>query len=320
MNSVSIWAEGGFAPVFVLAGLLWGTAAFCLPGIAMFRSRDRKKGILCLVLGILGVVLFIPWAAAVVIAAGNGDFKDSRDSFLSKGIWKLAGAAFLVLAAYHLLIGISDYRRAAALSVEEFYSPVILLALTNVAVLLIVCLWIWIASFLKGRVFWGFQMAACGLLPRCSTGRLSPLVQLLFILWIFGGSIAIFSEVIRCSGRKTSGQERTVWRNDEPQAWAAGRIRCLAGQYGGMEIPMKDGETLCIGSDPNLAHLIVTEGRMAPLYAEITFQKQEGVYLLAHRQENPVYLNGTALPELYRLQPGDVISFAGPAVQSFRME
>ena len=170
-----------------------------------------------------------------------------------------------MLAAVQLFLGISDYRQAVSLAMEEIYVPVILEAVVNVASLLFVCLWMVIASCMKGRAFWGFQMALCGILPRCSVGRMAVLVQLLFLLLIFGGGMGIFLEVIRCAGKGQMAQEQLLEEENRQRSrsqvfQASGRIRCLAGQYAGMEIPIRDGETLCIGRDPNLAHLVITEG------------------------------------------------------------
>ena len=324
MESTSFWM-GGMSPFLVIMGLIIGAAAFCLPGIVLLRSKDGKGGALCLVLGLLGVVFFIPWVAAVVIAARKGSFPDRRESFLSSTWWKLLGAAFGVLAAVQLFLGISDYRQAVSLAMEEIYVPVILEAVVNVASLLFVCLWMVIASCMKGRAFWGFQMALCGILPRCSVGRMAVLVQLLVLLLIFGGGMGIFLEVIRCAGKGQMAQEQLLEEENRQRSrsqvfQASGRIRCLAGQYAGMEIPIRDGETLCIGRDPNLAHLVITEGEIAPLHLELTFWRQEGCYQLVHRKENPVYRDGEPLPELCRLEPGSTISFGGLLLQSFCLE
>ena len=101
---------------------------------------------------------------------------------------------------------------------------------------------------------------------------------------------------------------------------AIGRIRCISGQYAGAEFPLKDGEVLCFGSDPKLAHLIFGPELAAPLHMEITYQKERGNYLLAHRKECPVFLPNLrpVREEISEIPAGTEVSFGNPQ-QVFRV-
>ena len=101
---------------------------------------------------------------------------------------------------------------------------------------------------------------------------------------------------------------------------AIGRIRCISGQYAGAEFPMKDGEVLCFGSDPKLAHLIFGPELAAPLHMEITYQKERGNYLLAHRKECQVFLPNLrpVREEISEIPAGTEVSFGNPQ-QVFRV-
>ena len=82
--------------------------------------------------------------------------------------------------------------------------------------------------------------------------------------------------------------------------------------------PFKDGETLCLGSDPNLAHLVFSTEETGPLHLEITYQKQEGVYLLAHPAQCQVFLRGQGwlTREVLTVPAGSRVGFGSP-VQEF---
>ena len=83
---------------------------------------------------------------------------------------------------------------------------------------------------------------------------------------------------------------------------------------------MKDGEVLCFGSDPKLAHLIFGPELAAPLHMEITYQKERGNYLLAHRKECPVFLPNLrpVREEISEIPAGTEVSFGNPQ-QVFRV-
>src|SRR5699024_937863 len=97
------------------------------------------------------------------------------------------------------------------------------------------------------------------------------------------------------------------------------RLRCVSGQFAGAEFPLQDGETLCLGSDPELAHIVLAQGGVAPLHAEVTYQRAQGDFLLAHTPENAVCCGDRPTPPVSRAVHGDCISFGSPR-QCFAVE
>ena len=97
------------------------------------------------------------------------------------------------------------------------------------------------------------------------------------------------------------------------------RLRCVAGQFAGAEFPLHDGETLCLGSSPELAHVVLTQGGVAPLHAEVTYQRAQCGCMLAHMPENPVYIDGRAAPPVDLLGSMAVFTLGEPP-QRFQVE
>lgn len=90
------------------------------------------------------------------------------------------------------------------------------------------------------------------------------------------------------------------------------RLVCVSGPFAGAQLPLADGETLCLGSSPELAHLVLAESGVAPLHAEVSYQQAQGGCVLAHAPENGVYLNGRPAPALCTLRSGEAFYLGEP--------
>ena len=322
-SSEPLWTgEAGIAML-----LLFLQAVFaCLPAAAAFRKKQTGLGAACLALGILGEIFWIPWIVAVVLVSGKIPFRERRDGLQIRTAGRIYG---LFVAAYGiilLLVGMSAFGDVAGSDFREFYLPTILNGVVGGGFLLLVGGLTIACSFARYRGFWGWYMALPFLLL-VGTGQIggyAGFLRYIGYLFLVGGGIFFWWGVFQSVDRESMTEERKAFEKSSPQPVerrpAQGKMRCLGGQYAGAEFPFKDGETLCLGSDPNLAHLVFSTEETGPLHLEITYQKERGNYLLAHRKECPVFLPNLrpVREEISEIPAGTEVSFGNPQ-QVFRV-
>lgn len=320
-SSEPLWT--GEAGIAMLQLFLQAVFA-CLPAAAAFRKKQTGLGAACLALGILGEIFWIPWIVAVVLVSGKIPFRERRDGLQLRTAGRIYG---LFVAAYGiilLLVGMSAFGDVAGSDFREFYLPTILNGVVGGGFLLLVGGLTIACSFARYRGFWGWYMALPFLLlvGTGQIGRYAGFLRYIGYLFLVGGGIFFWWGVFQSVDRESRAEARKAFEKSGPQPGerrpAQGKMRCLGGQYAGAEFPFKDGETLCLGSDPNLAHLVFSTEETGPLHLEITYQKQEGVYLLAHPAQCQVFLRGQGwlTREVLTVPAGSRVGFGSP-VQEF---
>lgn len=330
--------EGLRLPVEVLlfTFIFVSTCVFhLLPGAVLLRRRDWAWAVGCLVLGAAGILLFILWVAAVIIAARRARFTPLRQGSLVPVLCRVLGIGLILLSLILISWGVRDYRQAAEISMLDFYANIIINSIVGCVGILIAGIFLLIIPALRGNGLWGGLMAVPVLLG--SVSRVNTYTLLIFILSLatlvveIGLSILVLCHAvpqgadIQPAAASVPDQPAPV-----PAAFDSGisapfppstaplkaQLRCVSGQYAGAEFPLADGETLYLGSSPELAHLVLSQGGIAPLHGEITYQRDRGNCLLAHT--GPIFLNGRELPQVCELSSGDTFSLGTPQ-QSFQI-
>lgn len=332
--------ERGEMPVSGLLFLLTFVSACILhflPGAVLLRRRDWGWAVGCLVLGAVGILLFLPWVAAVIIAARRASFTPLRQGSPVPVLCRVLGIGMIVLSLVLISWGVRDYRQAAEISMSDFYANIIIDSIVGCVGLLIAGICLLIIPALRGNVLWGGLMAAPVLLG--SVSRVNTYVPLIFILSLvvlvveIGLSVLVLCHTvpqgadIQHSAAPVPDQPAPAPVTAVPEsrftappppstAPLKARLRCVSGQYAGAEFPLADGEPLCLGSSPELAHLVLPQDGVAPLHGEITYQRDRGNCLLAHM--GPIVLKGRELPQICELVSGDIFSLGTPQ-QSFQI-
>lgn len=306
-----------------------------LPGAVLLRRRDWGWAVGCLVLGAVGIPLFLPWVAAVIIAARRARFTPLRKGSPVPVLCRILGLGLIVLSLVLISWGVRDYRQAAEISMSDFYANIIINSIVGCVGMLIAGIFLLIVPALRRNGLWGGLMAATVLLG--SISWVSTYTLLIFILSL----VALVAEIglsglILChtvpQGADIQPAPASVPDQPAPVPAASdsgisappepstaplkARLRCVSGQYAGAEFPLADGETLYLGSSPELAHLVLPQEGVASLHGEITYQRDRGNCLLAHM--GPIFLNGQKLPPIYELHNGDTFSLGTPP-QSFQI-
>lgn len=305
-------------------------ALHLLPGAVLLRRRDWGWAAGCLALGAAGILLFLPWVAAVVIAARRARFTPLKQGSPLPVLCRILGVGLALLAGVLISWGIRDYRQAAEISMMDFYADIIINSIMGCVGLLIAGILLLIIPSLRGKGLWGGLMAAPVLLGMASGVRTD--VLLLFVLTLItliaelGLAALVLAHTVPSGTDLSPAPEPSLSSRPVPASPApvsrpittppTARLRCVAGQYAGAEFPLTAGETLCLGSSPDLAHLVFSQSGVAPLHGEITYQRARGVCLLTHG--GPVFLNDRELPQICDLHSGDIFSFGTPR-QSFQV-
>lgn len=112
--------------------------------------------------------------------------------------------------------------------------------------------------------------------------------------------------------RETDSVEEKIPGEEALRHRMSGGIRCTHGQYAGCQFPIQDGETLCLGTDPALVHIVFEAEEIAPLHLEITFRAAEDCYWMAVSSGAKVLGENVPLPEFCELSAGEMISFGLP--------
>ena len=309
-----------------------------LPGVVLLRRRDWSWAVVCLALGAAGILLFIPWVAAVILAARRTRFTPLRHGSPVPTLCRILGVVLVILAGVFICWGLRDYWQATDLSMKEFYADVIINSLVGCVGLLVVGIFLLVVPSLRGKGMWGGLIAVPALLMRSAAVNIAPSILIILILVLLAASLGTSAVVLRHtaspepdstsvpttspsisrSGTVSAAPTDTCYSVSQPKAApAAAHLCCISGQYAGADFPLADGEPLCLGSSPELAHLVFSQREIAPLHAEITYQQKSGTCLLAHL--GPVFLNGRALPQMCELHNGDTISFGSPR-QGFQIQ
>lgn len=300
-----------------------------LPGAVLLRRRDWGWAAGCLALGAAGILLFLPWVAAVVIAARRARFTPLKQGSPLPALCRILGIGLALLAGVLISWGIRDYRQAAEISMMDFYADIIINSIMSCVGLLIAGILLLIVPSLRGKGLWGGLMAAPVLLGMSFGVNTYSVLLLTLSLIILIAELGLAALVLAHTDPKADlspAPEPSPSSCAAPASPApvprpatappAARLRCVAGQYAGAEFPLADGETLCLGSNPDLAHLIFSQSGVAPLHGEITYQRARETCLLAHA--GPIFLNGRELPQICDVHSGDIFSFGTPR-QSFQV-
>ena len=400
-ESVPLWQEISGPGAMVIFGLLLTFAASCVPGILlMVRKRDFKWGGICLALGVTGFLLVIPWIVAVVFAAQRLDFFEHWLTKLVRLICGIGGGIVVVIGCLLIFWGIRDYQQAQALYMEAFYGPVIINQIVQSAGLLVAAVVLIITACVKGRAFWGCQMASAAMIRFSNAGGNALLTAVTFVI-LLGVLAVTVADLFLCAknpesaggqtqaagnGRDTlsgladrnamdmlggladqaanrlsrlaskysgegsgavknrdTAQNRSAAQNySAPNRSAAGgniapgngagakpervggpgltgRLYCVSGQYRGAMLALNPGETFCIGSEPAWSHLILEDGAVGPLHAQLIYLPQEQCYELVHPGEYPVYMGQSPLPQVARLRAGDMFCLGTRGQQVFQV-
>lgn len=305
MDSAKLFGLNPSNPIGLLTLLL--LIAWCLPAILLFRQKNNKYGVICLLLGLLGGWLFIPWIIAVIIAAKQLHFAPKKTSFLTNPLWKIYGFIGLGIGLIWIINTIKVYHTVidtyGSVMSESINGMVIANTLPAVEFCTISVIHIF-SSFAKSNSFWGWQMALVGLLPRLipySHTEISTWMNFILIIFVIVGVLFITYGLFHASAPQPATQrttpqyvppiERTTPQQQSPRA--KGTILCCEGLFAGARFPLKNQETLYIGSDPALAHIILQEVGVAPLHLEITYRKDSGDYMVI-RENSCMVLCGNA--------------------------
>lgn len=316
----------------------------CLPAVLCFRTGKKGMGAGCLVLGVTGILLYIPWIIAVVLAVRHVSFQNTEETDRFRKAGRVLGLAVFILGIILLILAVGARSDVSGSNFEEFYMETVVYGFIGSGYLCVIGLITVLCASGRGKGFWGWYTALPYLLFSgiSSVGRYAVFWRLIsYALMIAGGvyvwlqvfrsvqgegnpdsAVRTFSSMGTAAAEGLSGLVSSIQKTVQTPRRAVGRIRCISGQYAGAEFPVGDGEALCFGSDPNLAHLVFPVHLAAPLHMEITFQKAEGNYLLAHRQGCPVILKGQGRiwEEMKELPAGTEISFgSGGEAQVFQL-
>lgn len=315
--------------MFGLFGLLYtlfGLPLYLLPGLVLLRRRDTAMALTCLGLGAAGYFWFGPlWAAGVVLAGRRAAFAPLRPGSPLPALCRAAGVLLMAAGAVQAMswaAGVGMLWQSHRPQDLWYMAQII----TGCALMLAAGAFMLAAPALRPRpgMLWAGLMAAAALWPAAA--------QLgLYALGVGGAVSAVTIPALRAVGCVLAAQVllQPVPAPDEtaepgepaPPAKSAPpaqpgppavRLVCVSGPFAGAQLPLADGETLCLGSSPELAHLVLAESGVAPLHAEVSYQQAQGGCVLAHAPENAVYLNGRPAPALCTLRSGEAFYLGEP--------
>lgn len=326
-SSEPFWSGDALIAIALLIGIVLGA---CLPAAVCFRAGEKGTGAACLALGLLGTFLYIPWIIAVVMAAKRVSFQEREETAAFRNVGRILGILMLGLGVIMLALALRSILDVSGNPFAGFYMNIIANGLIGSGYICVLGLVTLLCAFRSGKGFWGWYMALPFLMSYgiSSAGRYGAFWRFAVFILLFAGGLYIWYQIfisvqtVQTRQADRTGQEsRPAVPGTAPAVRRAiGRIRCISGQYAGAEFPMKDGEVICFGSDPKLAHLIFGPELAAPLHMEITYQKERGNYLLAHRKECPVFLPNLRpiREEISEIPAGTEVSFGNPQ-QVFRV-
>lgn len=349
--SESFWNASRISTVLgILLGLLLAVIGACLPGLFYYKRHpeERGKAIKYAVMGCIGAMFFIPWIMAISGAvkeplseAQRKNCRLSHPAWIAYGVFVLGFGVFLLCAlptqsvwTFQMIYRVAYFLAAGAVLLLAFPAQGNRFWACNLAApyLLVCC-----ANYTYARM-----------------GTFYAIVKLVLL----AGAVFVFAELLRAAGgapeaspsfarsaptKPAPVKRATPWRAAQqdsiptvqippqqplcqttPVASSSRKhpakkiLLCTDGQYSGCKFPLREEETLCLGSDPALAHLVFTGVEIAPLHLEITFQSAQNQYLVAVPFGVRVYLGNALLPEISVIPIGEEISFGLP-VQRFRL-
>lgn len=311
-----------------------------LPGLVLLRRRDRSGVIVCLglaallvlrwaalaggvaagIISLLSILFSLLWAAAVVLAGRVAAFRPLKKGSPLPVLCRVLGAVTLIGGAVQFISStrytLSVVFSSGGLAAYAYAAQLIITSAIQIAA----GAFLLAAPALRPRpgMIWAGIMAAAVLAP-------SSLLNLFYALG-FAGFSALVPTILGYAlalpvllQPAPSPAEAAAPTPAAGEAPPTARLRCVSGQFAGAEFPLQDGETLCLGSDPELAHIVLAQGGVAPLHAEVTYQRAQGDFLLAHTPENAVCCGDRPTPPVSRVVHGDCISFGSPR-QCFAVE
>ena len=310
-----------------------------LPGLVLLRRRDRSGAVVCLglaallvlrgvalaggvaagIISLLSILFTLLWAAAVVLAGRAAAFRPLKKGSPLPVLCRVLGAVTLLGGGLLLVSYSSLFRVLFSRGTSSDLAYAAQLIVTS-AIQIAAGGLMFAAPALRPRpgMIWAGIMAAAVLAP-------SSLLNLLYALG-FAGFSALVPTILGYAlavpvllQPAPSPAEAAAPTPAAGEAPPTARLRCVSGQFAGAEFPLQDGETLCLGSDPELAHIVLAQGGVAPLHAEVTYQRAQGDFLLAHTPENAVCCGDRPTPPVSRVVHGDCISFGSPR-QCFAVE
>ena len=308
-----------------------------LPGLVLLRRRDRSGAVVCLglaallvlrgvalaggvaagIISLLSILFTLLWAAAVVLAGRVAAFRPLKKGSPLPVLCRVLGAVTLLGGGLLLVSYLFRILFSRGTSADQAYAAQLII---TSAMQIAAGAFLLAAPALRPRpgMIWAGIMAAAVLAP-------SSLLNLLYALG-FAGFSALVPTILGYAlavpvllQPAPSPAEAAAPTPAAGEAPPTARLRCVSGQFAGAEFPLQDGETLCLGSDPELAHIVLAQGGVAPLHAEVTYQRAQGDFLLAHTPENAVCCGDRPTPPVSRAVHGDCISFGSPR-QCFAVE
>ena len=310
-----------------------------LPGLVLLRRRDRSGAVVCLglaallvlrgvalaggvaagIISLLRILFTLLWAAAVVLAGRVAAFRPLKKGSPLPVLCRVLGAVTLLGGGLLLVSYSSLFRVLFSRGTSSDLAYAAQLIVTS-AIQIAAGGFLLAAPALRPRpgMIWAGLMAAAVLAP--------PSLLNLFYALGFAGFSALVPTIlgyalavpvlVQPAPPPADAAEPPPAAGEAPPT---ARLRCVSGQFAGAEFPLQDGETLCLGSDPELAHIVLAQGGVAPLHAEVTYQRAQGDFLLAHTPENAVCCGDRPTPPVSRAVHGDCISFGSPR-QCFAVE
>lgn len=296
-----------------------------LPGLVLLRRRDRSGAVVCLgltallglrwaalaggvaagIISLLSILFTLFWAAAVVLAGRVAAFRPLKKGSPLPVLCRVLGAVTLLGGGLLLVSYSSTFRILFSRGTSADLAYAAQLIVTS-AIQIAAGVFLLAAPALRPRpgMIWAGLMAAAVLAP--------PSLLNLFYALGFAGFSALVPTILGYALALPVLIQPAPPPADAAEAPPAARLRCVSGQFAGAEFPLQDGETLCLGSDPELAHIVLAQGGVAPLHAEVTYQRAQGDFLLAHTPENAVCCGDRPTPPVSRAVHGDCISFGSP--------
>ncbi|MCF2683524.1 FHA domain-containing protein [Faecalicatena contorta] len=99
-------------------------------------------------------------------------------------------------------------------------------------------------------------------------------------------------------------------------------IYCRQGEYAGVAFPLKAGDTISIGKNPEISNIVLSDPGISRLHCTITYSESNDNYIVTDHSSNGVYLeNGSRLTkEAPTPLPCNSSIFFGKEVQVFELQ